>query len=119
MKMPLNLTWKHGLLALTLVSVIVAHLTTLTLYPQSSCDEATYASNADALLQQGQFGLTIYTQGDVFGRDQNMVHMGRLPALGQALVLKALGFNLAAARLYSLLELGMAAVVLFEIGRRL
>jgi len=87
-------------------------------YPLPSCDEATYASNADAVLKRGNFGLTIWNVPEPFGRDQNMVHMGRLAALGESLLFRIAGVSLFAARLYSLIAWILSIFLIYQIGKR-
>lgn len=101
------------------VGILLAfNLLFLQTYPLPSCDEATYASNADAVLKRGNFGLTIWTVPEPFGRDQNMVHMGRLAALGLALLFRITGISLFAARLYSLIAWLLSVFLIYQIGKR-
>jgi 4-amino-4-deoxy-L-arabinose transferase-like glycosyltransferase len=111
--------WHKILLGATIVSLLAAHLATLTVYPQPTCDEATYASSADSLLRDGRFGLTVYTQGDPFGRDQNMVHIGRIQIISEALLFWLFGTKWEIARVYALLGLGLSVWLTYELGRRL
>ena len=104
--------------ALAIAVVVLAHLASLDKYPPPSCDEAIYASNSDAWLNQGVFGMTILTAGDPFGRDQNMVHMGRSYAVGQALLFRLLGLDWKIARLYSFLGWSAAVFLTYVVGMR-
>lgn len=98
--------------------LFVFNLLFLQTYPLPSCDEATYASNADAVLKRGNFGLTIWNVPEPFGRDQNMVHMGRLAALGEALLFRIIGVSWFATRLYSLSAWLLSIFLIYQIGKR-
>ncbi|MEK9162451.1 MAG: glycosyltransferase family 39 protein [Chloroflexota bacterium] len=101
-----------------LATLFIFNLIFLQSYPPPLCDEATYASNAEAVIKQGNFGLTIWTAGEPFGRDQNMVHMGRLAALGEALLFKIVGMSWWAGRFYSLIAWLISTILIYQIGKR-
>ena len=116
--------WRRGIRGMNkyflaaLATLFIFNLIFLQSYPPPLCDEATYASNAEAVIKQGNFGLTIWTAGEPFGRDQNMVHMRRLAALGEALLFKIVGMSWWAGRFYSLIAWLISTILIYQIGKR-
>jgi hypothetical protein len=99
--------------------LVASHLVELTVYPTITCDEALYASQASQLLTRGGLGMDVYEMGDPFYRDLNMVHMGRANALLEAGLFAVTGVSWWASRLFGLIGLVGASLLLFVLGKRL
>ena len=88
---------------------------TIGTYPPPTCDESIYASSAVALLEQGDFGASLFPAGDPFLRDKNMVQFGRAYIASLAAVLRVGGIAWLSARTHAmlgwLLAAGLAALL--------
>lgn len=106
------------LVLLGLVATAALGLGTVQTYPPPTCDEASYGDTAASLLTRGIPAWTVFPEGDPFGRDVNVVHMGRLYLAGLSAVFRALGVSLLAGRVFSLLGWALAAFLTYLIGTR-
>jgi hypothetical protein len=100
------------------VAVAALGLGTVQTYPPPTCDEVSYGDTAASLLTRGIPAWTVFPEGDPFGRDVNVVHMGRLYLAGLSAVFRVLGVSLLAGRVYSLLGWALAAFLTYLIGTR-
>ncbi len=96
---------------------LVFNLLTLTKYPVPMCDEANYAVVGYQLARHGAFTAPIHGAGDVDAL--NAATVGRLWAVGQALLFTLFGFSLYVARLYNMLAWLGCAWLVYVIARRL
>ncbi len=91
------------------------HALTLTHYSLASCDEAHYSNVGAVFLERGVFG------NDLTGTDrpiyQNSTGVGRIFAIGLALVYRLLGVSLFSTRLFSLAGYFLAIVLTYFSGR--
>ena len=92
---------------------------TIGTYPPPTCDEAIYASSAVALLEQGNFGVTLFPAGDPFLRDKNMVQFGRSYIVSLAAVMRMGGIAWLSARTHAMLGWLLAAGLAAWLGVQL
>lgn len=92
---------------------------TIGTYPPPTCDESIYASSAVALLEQGNFGVTLFPAGDPFLRDKNMVQFGRAYIATLAVVLRVGGIAWLSARAHAMLGWLLAAGLAAWLGVQL
>jgi 4-amino-4-deoxy-L-arabinose transferase-like glycosyltransferase len=110
--------WLSAVLGLSLFAIAAINIYAIPRYPAPSCDEVSYSSVATAFLDQGQFGWSVFTQGDYINRDVNLLRQGRLYTFGLIALFQIFGVSLTVARAYSLIGGLVAATLLFFVGRR-
>jgi hypothetical protein len=107
--------WLKWLALGVLAAWLAYHLATLTTYPVTWCDEATYVNAADAFRHTGRFTLPIHRE--VVGTDRNWSTGGRLYLIGLSAVLSVLKTGLWQARLYTVLAWAASVVMLYLVAR--
>jgi 4-amino-4-deoxy-L-arabinose transferase-like glycosyltransferase len=120
-RMPPNhplLSWPVALLAVGLIAIAALNIYAAPRYPAPSCDEVSISSIATSFLEQGRFGWSVFTQGDIASRDINVFRHGRLYTAGLIALFWAFGVSLTTARAYSLIGGLVATALVFYIGRR-
>jgi hypothetical protein len=96
---------------------LLFNVLTLTKYPVPMCDEANYAVVGYQFARHGVFTAPIHGVGD--SDALNAATVGRLWAVGQAMLFWAFGVSLYAARLYNVFAWIGCVVLVYAIARRL
>lgn len=102
-----------------IVGLVVLQIGTLQDYPLPSCDETGYGDAAYSLITSGRPAWSVFPEPDRYGRDINIVHMGRIYLLGLGATFLLLGRSLFAARFYSLVGGLLAAGLTYLVGQKL